>query len=201
MNPTLLQKIIETNPQLHGWAELDKAITLASIVVAYKPKTIVEIGVWGGRSLIPMALACKAVGKGTVIGIDPWSPVVSAQGQVSEQDKQWWGDKNHEMVYQHFASFVSKLGLEAWTSIRRMKSDDFKESLEIGLLHIDGNHGPQAIADTEHFCPMIPVNGICILDDLHWHGDSVLTSEKWLLEHGFIKLFPLGTGAVYFRKS
>src|SRR4051812_47320274 len=81
-----------------GWCTVDKAKTLAASVLAIRPGTVVQIGVWAGRSLIPMALACQSVHKGIVIGIDPWSPDASAEGQIGE-NLAWWKDvAPHESI-------------------------------------------------------------------------------------------------------
>jgi predicted O-methyltransferase YrrM len=63
--------------QLPGWCTKEKAYTLASLVIGTRPAVIVEVGVFGGRSFLPMALALKELGKGMAIGIDPWSPAAS----------------------------------------------------------------------------------------------------------------------------
>ena len=58
--------------QLEGWCSEDKAGILIDLIVKYKPQVIVEVGVWGGKSLVPMANALRANGSGKIYGIDPW---------------------------------------------------------------------------------------------------------------------------------
>lgn len=202
MNPlkSLYAQIIESNPKLHGWATIEKAITLANLIVATRPKVVLEIGVWGGRSFIPMALACKRIGHGTVIGVDPWDASISAAGQVTEPDKKWWSEQNHELVYQSFLYHLNRFDLGRWSEIHRMRSDDFNGLTELNLLHLDGNHGPQAVTDIKHFGPMISDCGLCVLDDTNWTGESVANAGQWLLDNGFVELHPLGTGKVYMKK-
>jgi predicted O-methyltransferase YrrM len=53
--------------QLTGWCTKAKASVLMDIILKTKAETIVEIGVWGGKSLIPMACALRANGKGQSI--------------------------------------------------------------------------------------------------------------------------------------
>ena len=65
---TLLANIVTTCGTMHGWATAEKCCTLASLVLANKPALAVEIGVWGGRSLLPVAMAMKAIGKVDVYG-------------------------------------------------------------------------------------------------------------------------------------
>ena len=195
----LFQQIENVLRSLHGWAELDKAISLSAYVLALKPNTVVEIGVWGGRSAIPMMLACQRLNRGKVICIDPWKPEESAKGQDSDIDQKWWGSQNHELVFQHFSHTIERLGLMVHCEIWRMPSHEARPPAEIDLLHVDGNHGPQALEDVKSFAPSVRPYGICVLDDLGWTGGNVLKAEQWLLENGFIKLHPLGSGAVYLR--
>ena len=198
--PELYNKISNLIPKLHGWCDVPKAISLANLVLASKPAVIVEIGAWGGRSVIPMALACKQNGWGTVICIDPWDATASASGQTSEVDKEWWANVvNHELVYQHFLYNIKELKLETIIEIHRIRSADCEPPPRIDLLHVDGNHGPESCADTMRYAPKIDVGGFCVLDDLHWTGGYVEKSAEWLKANGFIELHPVGTGAVYLR--
>ena len=72
---------IESELAVHkdGWCSIEKAYALASAIIALRPGVVVEIGIWAGRSLIPMALALKKVGAGKIIGIDPWRAEESAK--------------------------------------------------------------------------------------------------------------------------
>ena len=195
----LLQQIQALIPTLHGWAEFDKAASLAAYVTAIRPATVIEIGVWGGRSAIPMMMACKRNNFGKVICIDPWKPEESVKGQENELDQKWWGSQNHEIVFQHFSHTVERLGLSPHCEVWRNSSHDVPVPPAIELFHCDGNHGPQALEDVSRFAPAISVGGLCVLDDLGWTGGHVQKAEAWLLENGFTKLHPLGSGAVYLR--
>src|ERR1700683_5195449 len=87
---TLHDKISESlsiNP--HGWCSVEKAHILAGCVTSMGGGTVVEIGVYTGRSFLPMALAVKHCGKGIAIGIDAWNPEVAAEGE-DKANAQWW---------------------------------------------------------------------------------------------------------------
>lgn len=197
----LYRQIAQLVPTLHGWCEVEKAIGLANLVLATKPATVVEIGTWGGRSLIPMMLA--GCDDNEFTAIDPWSPEASVNGQVTDTDRDWWSSvANHDLVLSDFKRVVDSLAIGQRLRIHRQKSSDFKISFkqwEINILHIDGNHGPEAIDDAKKFAPHVSEGGYCVLDDLNWAGGYVLEAEKFLIANGFLKLHPLGTGAVYLR--
>lgn len=183
-----------------GWCPIDKACTLASMVIALRPDVTVEIGVWGGRSLLPMALAHKHLGQGMVIGIDPWMASVSAELETGK-DKDWWGSQNHEAVFQDFMRRVNELSVNNVVRIHRMKSDDFDPPNKIGLLHVDGCHMEQAVRDVMRYSPHVVRGGFCVMDDEGWHHGWVGKAVQKLLQFGFVKRYPLGTGGCYQKIS
>lgn len=187
-------------PRLHGWCELAKAITLANMVLATRPAIICEIGVWGGKSLFPMALAIKQIGTGHLIAIDPWDAQASVEGQTTEADKEWWtSTANHELVYQHFMYNAKELGVENIIEVHRSKSEQVEIPQNVGLLHIDNNHGEQAYNETVRLSSKVMQHGFVVLDDLTWSGGHVQRAADWLTANGFTHMHNLGTGAVFMR--
>lgn len=195
----LFFKIEQDVLRLPGWCPIDKMCTMAAMVVALRPATIVSIGIYGGRSIIPMALACKEIKHGVCYGIDPWDVVASVADQPPEHAEHW-GKVDHEQIYNGFMDAVKKFGIAQQVRVIRSTSDaaDISKFKSIDLLEVDGNHSLQALRDVQRFCPLISVGGICILDDLDW-GSGPVQAEAWIIQHGFKKLYPLGTGAVYQR--
>jgi len=187
-------------PKLHGWASVEKAISLAAYAIANRPLVSVQVGVYGGRDSLPVAMACKFNKRGIIHCVDPWDPKASADGQVTEVDRKWWGELNHELIYQSFMDAVSRNELTDYCKVHRMKSSEFESPTEIDYLSVDGNHGPDAVLDTMKFGSNVVSGGIVCLDDCDWHQGYVTKSAQWLKENGFLELHPLGTGALYFRK-
>lgn len=203
---TIYQKILKATEGMHGWCEPDKQLTLANIVMAIQPRVIVEIGVWGGKSLIPMALAAQYISNQNyqpkVIAIDPWASSESIKGQ-SEQDAKWWGETagqpQHELVYGSFLGKLMELGINRMVQVQRTTSDNAPVPESIGLFHCDGNHSIQALKDVQRFGPAITQGGVCVLDDMDWTGGGVVKAAEWLKENGFLQLHPLGTGACFIK--
>jgi hypothetical protein len=188
----ILNQIVEefSNNLIPGWCPLEKALDMAATVIAMRPKVVVEIGVYGGKSLIPMALACEAVNCGMVIGIDPWSPQESAKGYGGDNEA-WWGKLDHESLYQGFMANVKRLGLGYRVAIARTTSDKAKIPGAINLLHLDGQHTEQACIDVKNFAPHVCLGGIVVVDDLSWANNGVphvALAVKELLNLGFIEL-------------
>lgn len=190
---TLFQKLEEVAAQPNGWCTLEKAKALAGMVLATRPAIVVEIGVWSGKSLLPMALACQDVNHGKVIGIDPYSPAASVEGQTGAHAEWWNNPAGHEAMFDLFRSLVKQFALENRVELWQMKSDDADAPDGIGLLHIDGNHSEQAARDVAHFGPRVVPGGFVVLDDLHWEGGGVTKGVELLLSYGFRELYRVQT--------
>jgi len=187
-------------PRLSEWCPIDKAHTLASLVIALRPALTIELGVWQGASLVPMALAHQAIGFGRVIAVDAWSAVASVQGQVNPDDAKWWGEVSHERAYQTFLTVLVEEGLSQFVEVVRSTSDEYAPPDGIGIWHADGNHGEQAIRDVQKFAPKMASGGIIVMDDLNWSGGGVKKACAALESLGWIEYAPLGTGSMWRRK-
>jgi predicted O-methyltransferase YrrM len=202
----LFCEIARVLPEGGEWCSEAKASGLAALILADRPHTVVEIGVFLGGSFIPIALAMKFleqgghVAGGRAIAIDPWDARASVSGQIDEADRQWWA-LDHEPVYWKFLARVERHGLSELVKVERMTSSEAQVPGCIDLLHIDGNHGEQAIADVLRFAPSIPMGGVLVLDDLEWSGGTVARAFLAAEGLGFRELYKLGTGCVMRRTA
>lgn len=195
----LFAEIEKVIPTLDGWCVPEKACDFAAFILALRPAVSVEIGVWGGRGTLAMAMAHRFIGVGKVIAIDPWSAPASVAGQEGE-NAEWWKDQSrHDLVYQRFLSNVEHLGLQPWIDVNKVRSDQVVEPRGVGLLVIDGNHGEQAMADVKRFTPFVNLGGVVYLDDLNWQGGAVQRAADWMTKHGFCQLFVRDQGAFFQR--
>lgn len=173
----------------HGWTTPNKAVILASAVIALRPKISIEIGVWAGKGMISLALAHKHIGRGMVYGIDPYSAAASAEGQENPEDKKWWSEVDHEMIYNLACANILKYGCQNVCKLIREKSCDYDPPMGIGILSIDANHGDEAIKDFNRYCPMVDKGGLLFADDLNWTGGSVSKAVNLLPHFGFKELY------------
>lgn len=197
------------------WCDVIKAQTLVAMILGLRPRLICEVGVWTGGSFVPMLLALAAVhaiegsdagsgagrsepGRG--LAIDAWSIDASCAGQEG-QNLAWWGAQSHDQAKATFLSRLRQHGLEDLCDVVHRRSDDVDPPARIDLLHLDGNHGEQAVRDVERFASRVEVGGILVMDDLAWLGGHVQRARDRALEIGFRRLFPLGTGEVLQRIS
>ncbi len=192
--------ISEVQSKLPGWCSQEKASTLASIMLALRPEISLEIGVFGGSSFIPIALAHKAINFGVAIGIDPWDTNVAIAAQPSKEHRDWWATKDMNQIYDEFMRQIKTLQLEKFTRIIRQTSLAAPCPNSIGLLHVDGSHDAQTITDVLKFAPHVKSGGFLVMDDMDGnHGPAPALAAQHLPRLGFKQLYSLGTGFVFQR--
>lgn len=167
--------------ELEGWCSEHKALFLVDLVFMMHPKVVVEIGVWGGKSLIPMAYMLKEMGQGKVYGIDPWQSFESAKG-MEGVNKDFWSKADHEGIYQGLVKKIHQYGLDNTITLVRSTSVQAAPIEEIDIIHIDGNHGDEAsYLDVTTWVPRVRRGGMIIFDDVTWGTTD--RAVNWLNEH------------------
>lgn len=195
----LFQRIETIIPSIDGWCSPERACELAALVVGLKPKLTVCLGVWGGRDTFALALAHQYNGFGCVLAIDPFAAAASVEGQ-SGANADWWGSQDrHEIVHDRFLKNVDEFGLRQWVAFQRQKSSAVTPPDEIGLLIVDGNHGPESISDVNQWAPNVVPGGIVYCDDIAWSGGAVQQAVSELIKMGFVQLYTRDTGAFFQR--
>jgi hypothetical protein len=160
--------------QLMGWMTQERAIQLYRILRALKPRIAVEIGVFGGRSLIPQALAMRDNGGGRAIGLDSWknADAMEAGNDPTDdpRDIEWWGKCDLHGVHRDCMEHIWRLGLDKWITIIRSTSQDAAYLIPgMDCLTIDGNHSEiSSCRDVSLFLPKLHMNGYLFFDDADW---------------------------------
>lgn len=167
--------------QLEGWCTKNKASILIDLVFMTRPDTIVEIGVWGGKSLVPMAYSLKALRNGRIYGVDPWNSVESADG-MEGVNYDWWRSVDHEKILQGLQIKITEFGLQEQIELIRSTSEEAPVIPNIDMLHIDGNHSEKASnLDVRKWVPLVRTGGIIIFDDVTWGTNA--SAVQWLDEN------------------
>jgi hypothetical protein len=173
--------------RVHGWCDKDKAELLYKTILSEKYVLSVEIGVFGGSSLFPQALAFKKAGVGTAFAIDPWMNDVCLEEMVNPENQKWWGSLDLESVYKDFQSKMRSYDVTKHVQVFRMRSSEAVGSFaekSIDLLHIDGNHSEKlAYEDAVGYLPKVRPGGHIFYDDATWSEESGVCSTKKGLEH------------------
>jgi predicted O-methyltransferase YrrM len=172
--------------QLEGWCTNNKAGVLIDLILTLNPKTIVEIGVWGGKSLVPMACALKANNNnGKIYGIDPWSNQASIEG-MEGVNYDWWSKVDHVGILRGLIEKIFQFQLSNHIELVRSSSEDAPIIANIDMIHIDGNHSAEtSMLDVTKWVPQVRKGGIIIFDDVGWAWDENSNAQavEWLDAH------------------
>lgn len=178
-----LEKMLKAKARVQGWCSDEKAAGLFRAVSSRTivPRYVVEIGVFGGQSLLALA-AGVSDGKGMksgfearahVWGIDPWSSARSLEYEVDAKNREYWGQVDHDVLYAKLLQVLAEEELLHRVSLLRMTSRRAARLFDeqsISLLHIDGNHNPvSSCFDAVTWIPKVCVGGEVWFDDIDWH--------------------------------
>ena len=127
----------------------------------------VEIGVYAGKSILPVALELKRHQKGKVYAIDPWSNQEATKG-YDGVDYEFWKKINLNTYYDIFMHSLKEFELEDRVIVVKKSSDEADVIPNINLLYIDGQHTIQAMKDAIKYASRVAKGGYCVLDDVTW---------------------------------
>jgi len=164
----------------NGYCSIWKKRALASLIVQNNLSRSVEIGVFKGSSFLPQAVAMRRTG-GTVTGIDPYDMSEWTQEEGTDKmekvfGKNWQSESTKiewNYMYTYLLNRIASYGIENHCNIIRGLSHNVASDIEPGfhLLHIDGNHDYDAVAqDIELYVPLLADGGFLVLDDIDWPG-------------------------------
>lgn len=174
---------LKRRPIIEGWLTQEKAEVLAGLVIDHKPQVLVEVGVFGGRSVFAQALALRENGMGVIWGIDPWALDAALEGDIGEENKKWWTENiNLEQIYLGFVHGVIDLQLSKyinWIRERGSVAARMFADKSIDLLHLDANHSEAASCrEVESWHRKVKPGGFIVADDTDW--PSVQKSLKMI---------------------
>ncbi len=175
MIPAHLKTIIErelsmTPPILcEGWTTPERGIEMAELVLETKPDTIVEIGCFGARSTIAMALALRENGKGKIYTIDPWKKEAALEGE-NQANQDWWNSVDLHDIHKKAMEAIWRNGLDEYViPIRAYSHHVYDLFSDINMLLVDGNHSEVASCrDVALYVPKVSSKGYVYFDDSDW---------------------------------
>ena len=167
-----------------GWCSDQKGAFLVDLVLKVRPQTVVEIGVWGGKSLIPMASALKGLGQGTAYGIDPWDNQASVEEMEEQANLAYWSWADHKLVKGKLVGKIRQFSLDYYVELIQSTSADADPILDIDILHVDGNHSDKtSYFDVTKWVPYVKSGGWIVFDDMTWYEKGTFTTARavnWL---------------------
>jgi hypothetical protein len=184
---TQIDKII---PTLHGWCPPEKAKKMVEIITTQSSPLCVELGVFAGRSLLPIAWGCKLSG-GRTIGIDPWAPSSSLEGHNSPENNTWWNKIDYEFFYTYTCKLMETHNVKDIVTIYRQTSRDaigHFDDQSIDFLHQDGNHSEEVtMEEVTTWLPKLKKGGYWVFDDANW--ETTKSAQIYLETHGLDCIF------------
>ncbi|MBT9370037.1 class I SAM-dependent methyltransferase [Rhizobium sp. CSW-27] len=156
--------------ELQGWCSDEKANYIVDVILELKPEVCVEIGVYGGRSLVPAAAALRANQKGVIYGIETWSPQVAVEYKTTVVNDEWWLKVDFSKIKSSFLKFIVENGLSDFVKLIELPSASASTAFtEIDYLHIDGAHSVfNAAEDVVLYAKKVRKGGVIIMDDANW---------------------------------
>jgi methyltransferase family protein len=173
-----LEEVVASVPVDYGGGSGSaKALVIADLIARFGVRDTIEIGVYRGRSLLPVAAMLRIAGAGVATGIDPWSIDEALQEDthaVGPEVNEWVRSHPWEETYQSVVQRVEDYRLAEHCRILRMTSEEAVAEFEdesVNLVHVDGNHDQAAVErDVELYLPKIRPGGFVVLDDASWRS-------------------------------
>ena len=158
------EEALDLSSSVFGWCSDEKASAFAELVLEVHPDVCVEIGVFGGRSLLPVAAALKALGKGIVIGIDPWDNEIATQYSdpiLDFSDHNYWNQVDFKGLYPPYAKLLREHKLNDYVITFVSSAEAAAPHIPlIDILYVDGSLTEQAsIQDVSLYLPLVRSGG------------------------------------------
>lgn len=174
---------------VEGWCGRGKMELLTHLALTERPELCIEVGVYHGQSLLPVAAALRHNGTGRIWAIDPWAVEPTQEGTNPDTER-WWTKLDFEQVKASFDWHVREAGLSDWVHVNRAPSQEALTQFadeSADLIHVDGNHSPEvALADVSGYWAKLKPGGVMVVDDTDWAtlGDALawLNSVDAVLE-------------------
>lgn len=190
---------------LNGWCSAKKAEMIMDLVFAIRPQVCVEIGVFNGSSLLPVAATLRHLNEGCIYAIDAWSNAEAVKHMpTSDPSFAWWSHVNMDNVKNKFTSLISEWNLQSCCCVIHATSELAAQRIrEIDFLHLDGNFCEEdALRDVELFLPHVKSGGYILLSNLFQVVDNEYTkmSSMWRLFDECEIIYEIDNSAL-FRKN
>jgi len=182
-----IEQILRLHKSMHGWCSEAKSRSLLFQAKEIGAKTIVEIGVYGGKSFMVLAAAAK-ITKGIAYGIDPYTNLAATEAEPQgAENTDWWSKIDMAAIQKSARDFLEKQsGLNAWFEFMFITANQalpYFHLIGVDFLHIDGNHSRWcSTRDVLNWLPMVKPGGIIAFDDADWNSTEL--ARAFLNEKG-----------------
>ena len=180
---------------LEGWCTLEKAQRLYDLVKETDAQHIAELGVFGGKSLLPMAQACKDKGSGVCVGVDAWKKEPALTGTNAPENDAYWANMDYEHIFKSCSNAIVKFDLSKHCELFRLTTFQAAQIMSenvYDIIHQDSAHNPETIIqELDSWLPKLKQGGYWVIDDCDWpetiEGYNKLPSYGLELVEDFVK--------------
>lgn len=184
-------------PNMPGWCTTEKGVRMAQI--ARGASLCVELGVFGGRSLVSVALVLADQGFGRADGIDPYAAAASLEGSNDPANDEWWSKLDYTAIAQEAQGALRRMNLTAHAQIIQMRSLDVVGLYEDGSVHVlhqDSNHSEEVSSEeVARWVPKMAPGSYWFFDDTNW--PSTKKAQRELEGLGFKEIEDHGDWKIY----
>jgi predicted O-methyltransferase YrrM len=172
----LKEQVCEILPTLVGWCSQEKALNFIDLVLEVKPKVCVEIGVFGGASVLPVASALKYLGDGVIYAIDAWDKsecIKYFDPIIDIAHLEWWNKVDLDRIFILYLNMINRCKLFDRCITIKMTAEKAADEIDdiIDILYIDGNHSElTSTEDVRLYLPKVRSGGYIWMDDTTWTG-------------------------------
>jgi predicted O-methyltransferase YrrM len=182
----LKDRVCTILPSIDGWCSAEKAMDFIDLVMEVKPKVYVEIGVFAGKSVFPVASALKYLGEGVIFCIDPWDKMECMKYLTLKMDQPhliWWGKVPFDKLHSAFLNNVKRYGLGEQCITIKSSAQNAVSQIDgsIDILYIDANYSEQlGLEIAQLYLPKVRSGGYIWLNDAL--SEKVQAATEFLLE-------------------
>jgi predicted O-methyltransferase YrrM len=171
--PAIVSAVIRAAElRLEGKCSREKALFLARTVLAECPRVGVEIGVFGGRSIIPCAAAMRHNGAGFMFAVETWAPDATVANPTDDAPDASWSRVELPRVKHEFYRFVAAVDLTR--QVRLVEARPGQAAMlfdQIDFLHVSGSQCVGKAAEAALlYASKVRRGGIVVLDGIDWTG-------------------------------
>jgi hypothetical protein len=191
-----LIKIIDSGEyeKIEGWCTKEKALKMASLINSND--VCLELGVFAGRSLLPICLMTNQI----VYGVDAWDKNASLDGENSKINDEWWNKIDYTKFFIYTQNLLNKYNCKNINLIKSTSKDAVKFFIDesIDFLHQDSNHSEKiSCNEVDLYYNKVKKNGIWVFDDTNW--ESTKKAQQLLINYGYKEIYDSGSWKIYKR--
>ena len=182
VDPFAFIKPSQCDVDFHGWNS--HHIFLTEIIEELQPRTIVEVGVWKGGSVMRMASKLQALSlDAAIIAVDTFrgssehwcNPELFKMMNVRDGIPSIYDTFVANLFAKSLQQYVVPMPVDSHTASEILREKNTK----VDIVHIDAGHSYRSVKnDLEDWSALVSKDGAIIMDDYLW-DDEIKKATAW----------------------